>query len=85
MTILPSCCMTMKSSLHSLDPEDYTLDVKFGIVIFHDVADLTMPILASYTTGAVTHTTLESDFEKEYQLFFKGMNTANGEHVAATL
>jgi len=28
---------------------------------------------------------LASDFEKEYQLFFKGVNTANGEHVAVTL
>lgn len=69
----------------TVDPENYTLDAKFGTVIFNDVADLTMPILASYTTGAVTHTTLASDFEKEYQLFFKGVNTANGEHVAVTL
>ena len=68
-----------------VNPEDYTLDDKFGTVIFNDVADLTMPILASYTTGAVTNTTLASDFEKEYQLFFKGINTANGEHVAVTL
>ncbi|MEG0346596.1 MAG: hypothetical protein RR605_00945 [Acinetobacter sp.] len=69
----------------TVDPSGFTLDAKFGTVIFHDVADLTMPILASYTTGAVTHTTLASDFEKEYQLFFKGVNTANGEHVAVTL
>lgn len=69
----------------TVDPESYTLDAKFGTVIFHDVADLTMPILASYETGAVTRTTLASDFEKEYQLFFKGINTANGEHVAVTL
>lgn len=69
----------------TVDPSGFTLDAKFGTVIFHDVADLTMPILASYITGAVTHTTLASDFEKEYQLFFKGVNTANGEHVAVTL
>ena len=69
----------------TVEPENYTLDAKFGTVIFHDVADLTMPILASYTTGAVTHTTFASDFEKEYQLFFKGINTANGDNVAVTL
>jgi len=69
----------------TLTDDQYTLDVKFGTVIFNDVADLVMPILASYTTGAVTNTTLASDFEKEYELFFKGINTANGEHVAVTL
>jgi len=69
----------------TLTDDQYTLDAKFGTVIFNDVADLTMPILASYTTGEVTNTTLASDFEKEYELFFKGINTANGEHVAVTL
>src|SRR5690606_37286183 len=69
----------------TIDSENYTLDAKFGTVIFNDVADLTMPILASYTTGAVTNTTLASDFEKEYELFFKGVNTASGEDVAVTL
>ncbi len=69
----------------TVNAEDYTLDAKFGTVIFHNVADLTMPLLATYTTGEVIHTTLASDFEKEYQLFFKGVNTANNDHVAVTL
>lgn len=69
----------------TITDDQYNLDAKFGTVIFNDVTDLTMPILASYTTGAVTNTTLASDFEKEYKLFFKGINTANNEHVAVTL
>ena len=69
----------------TVDPEDYTLDAKFGTVIFNDVSDLTMPILATYTTGAVTNTTFASDFNTEYKLFFKGVNTASGDSVAVTL
>lgn len=69
----------------TVDPSQYTLDSKFGTVIFHDVTDLTMPILASYTTGAVTHTTLANNFNEEYELFFKGINTANNKHMAVRL
>ena len=69
----------------TVSSDDYTLDAKFGTVTFKDVSDLTMPLLASYTTGAVTHTTLAADFETEYELFFKGINTANGEHMAVRL
>lgn len=69
----------------TVDPSKYTLDSKFGTVIFHDVADLTMPILAGYTTGAVTHTTLANNFNEEYELFFKGINTANNKHMAVRL
>ena len=65
--------------------DDYVLDAVFGTVIFTDVTGYTMPLKATYTTGAVTNTTLASDFEKEYQLFFKGVNTANGKKVALTL
>ena len=57
----------------------------FGTVIFNDVTGLTDPILATYTTGAVTHTSLASDFEKEYELFFKGINTATGDSMAVRL
>jgi len=63
----------------------YTLDAKFGTVIFKDIAGLTMPILATYTTGEVTQTTLANDFNKEYELFFKGINTASGENIAVRL
>ncbi|MFW1807592.1 hypothetical protein ACG9Z8_06340 [Acinetobacter ursingii] len=63
----------------------YTVDAKFGTVVFKDIAGLTMPILATYTTGAVTQTTLANDFNKEYELFFKGINTANGDNIAVRL
>ncbi|WP_180158854.1 hypothetical protein [Acinetobacter sp. YH01026] len=69
----------------TLTSEQYTVDAKFGTVVFHDVNELAMPILATYTTGAVTHTTLASDFETEYELFFKGINTATSEHMAVRL
>lgn len=80
--------VTFKDSTASpvtIDPSDYTLDAKFGTVIFNDVSSLTMPILMTATTGAVSQTTLASDFEKEYALFFKGINTANGADVAVNL
>lgn len=64
---------------------NYTLDAKFGTVIFKEVTGLTMPILATYTTGAATQTTLANDFNKEYELFFKGINTANGDNIAVRL
>lgn len=69
----------------TIDPSKYTLDAVFGTVAFNDVAGITSPVLATYTTGAVTHTTIASDFTSEYQLFFKGINTATGENVALTL
>ncbi|WP_336148927.1 hypothetical protein [Acinetobacter radioresistens] len=69
----------------TVDPSKYKVDEVFGTVIFHDVADLTMPILASYKTGAVTHTSLADDFDEEYELFFKGINTTNGKHMAIRL
>lgn len=69
----------------TIDPSKYTLDAVFGTVIFNDVAGLEMPIKATYTTGAVTHTTLASDFTSEYKLFFKGINTITNEKVAVTL
>ncbi len=69
----------------TVDPAKYTLDAKFGTVVFNDVAGLAMPLVATYTTGAVTHTTLAADFETEYELFFKGINTATNEHMAVRL
>lgn len=69
----------------TVDPSKYTLDAKFGTVIFNDITDLTMPLKASYTTGAVTQTTIASDLEEEYELFFKGYNKATKTHVAVRL
>jgi hypothetical protein len=69
----------------TIDPSKYTLDPVFGTVVFNDLTGVTTPVKATYTTGAVTHTTLATDFEKEYELFFKGINTANGKHMAVRL
>lgn len=67
----------------AIPKEKYTLDAVFGTVKFKEA--IASPVTATFTTGAVTHTTLASDFGSEYQLFFKGVNTANGDNVAVTL
>lgn len=69
----------------TVDASIYTLDAKFGTVIFNDITGLTMPLKASYTTGAVTHTTIATDLEEEYELFFKGINKATKKHMAVRL
>ena len=76
---------TFKAGAETIDASKYTLDAKFGTVTFNDVTGLTQPVLATYTTGAVTNTTFASDFNTEYKLFFKGVNTASGDSVACTL
>ncbi len=68
----------------TVDPYKYTLDAKFGTVIFNDVSGLTMPLEATYTTGAVTQTTIVTDLE-EYEMFFKGHNKATKTLVAVRL
>ncbi|MCH7393771.1 hypothetical protein MMP66_05685 [Acinetobacter dispersus] len=69
----------------TVDPAKFTLDPKFGTVIFNDVTGLTMPLKATYTTGAVTRTTIATDLEEEYELFFKGINKATKKHMAVRL
>ena len=75
--------VTFKAGSTAVDADKYTLDAVFGTVKFNEA--VTEPVTASYTTGAVSHTTIASDFNKEYELFFKGINTANGEHMAVRL
>lgn len=77
--------VSFKAGAATIATDKYVLDPVFGTVIFNDVTGLTDPILATYTTGAVTHTSLASDFEKEYELFFKGINTATGDSMAVRL
>lgn len=67
----------------AINGDKYTVDLIFGTVKFKE--DIVTPVIAKYTTGAVVHTTLASNFSDEYQLFFKGINTANGDNVAVTL
>lgn len=67
----------------TIPTDKYTEDLIFGTVKFKE--NISTPVIAKYTTGAVVHTTLASNFSDEYQLFFKGINTANGDNVAVTL
>ena len=67
----------------AIDKSKYDLDAVFGTVIFKET--IAEPVTATYTTGAVTHTTIASDFNKEYELFFKGINTATGDNMAVRL
>ena len=75
--------VTFSSGATAIAADKYTLDAVFGTVIFHEaIAD---SVTASFTTGAVSHTTIASEFNKEYELFFKGINTATGEHMVVRL
>ena len=67
----------------AVDKSKYDLDAVFGTVIFKEA--IAEPVTATYTTGAVSHTTIASDFNKEYELFFKGINTATGDNMAVRL
>ena len=75
--------VTFKAGSTAVDADKYTLDAVFGAVTFKEA--VAEPVTASYTTGTVSHPTIASDFNKEYELFFKGINTANGEHMAVRL
>ncbi len=75
--------VSFKSGATVIPEEKYILDAVFGTVIFTEA--VTDPVLASYTTGDVKHTTIASSFDKEYELFFKGINTATGENWAVRL
>lgn len=75
--------VVFKSGIEEIDDSKYDLDTVFGTVIFRET--IAEPVTATYTTGAVTHTTIASDFNKEYELFFKGINTATGDNMAVRL
>lgn len=75
--------VTFNAGATPVAKEKYTLDAVFGTVIFNEA--IVEPVTASYTTGAVSSTTIASDFNKEYELFFKGINTATGGHMAVNL
>ena len=75
--------VSFKAGSTAIDASKYTLDSTFGTVIFNEV--VAEPVTATYTTGAVKHTTIASDFGKEYELFFKGINTANSDNMAVRL
>ena len=75
--------VSFKTGSTTIASDKYTLDAVFGTVTFNElIAD---PVTANFTTGAVSHTTIASEFNKEYELFFKGINTATGENIAVRL
>lgn len=75
--------VAFKSGATPVDTDKYAIDTIFGTVSFNEA--ITEPVTATYTTGAVSHTTIASDFGKEYELFFKGINTATGDNMAVRL
>ncbi|RYL22110.1 hypothetical protein [Acinetobacter piscicola] len=75
--------VTFNAGATPVAKEKYTLDAVFGTVIFHEA--IVEPLTASYTTGVVSNITIASDFGKEYELFFKGINTATGSYMAVSL
>ena len=75
--------VSFKTGSTTIAADKYTLDAVFGTITFNElIAD---PVTASFTTGKVSHTTIASEFNKEYELFFKGINTATGENIAVRL
>ncbi|MDH1706226.1 hypothetical protein [Acinetobacter johnsonii] len=61
-----------------IEPTKYKLDADYGTIEFLD--DLPKVVLG-YTTGAVTHTTIASDFGAEYALFFEGIDKISKQKV----
>ena len=62
----------------AIDASKYKVDAAFGTITFlEDVPAVTV----GYITGAVTHTTIASDFGKEYALYFEGINKVTGDKV----
>jgi hypothetical protein len=75
--------VTFKTGSTDIDTSKYKLDSVFGTVTFKEA--IAGPVTAAYTTGVVSHTTIASDFNKEYELFFKGINTATSDNMAVRL
>ncbi|WP_335969820.1 hypothetical protein [Acinetobacter bereziniae] len=75
--------VSFKTGSTIIATDKYKLDPVFGTVIFNEA--IVDPVTASFTTGVVSHTTIASNFNKEYELFFKGLNVATGERVAVRL
>lgn len=66
----------------AIENTKYKVDAVYGTITFlEDIPEAKV----TYTTGAVTHTTIASDFGKEYALFFEGVNKITGEKVFLSL
>lgn len=62
----------------AIEQSKYKLDAAFGTIVF---SEDTPSVTVGYTTGAVTHTTIASDFGKEYALYFEGINKITKDKV----
>lgn len=69
----------------TVDPAKYELDAPFGTVKFLDVTGLTMPLTYSATAGTASATTIGTDADKEYMMYFKGINKTTHKKVAMEL
>lgn len=69
----------------TVDADDYALDAAFGSVTMKSVAGYTLPLIASYTSGAATAVTFMTDDTQLYALRFNGINTVNGKKVLVEL
>jgi hypothetical protein len=71
-----------ESSAVAIESTKYKLDAVYGTIEFFE--DLPK-VVVGYKTGAVTHTTIASDFGKEYALFFEGIDKISKEKVFLAL
>lgn len=69
----------------TVDTSKYELDAPFGTIKFIDVTGLTMPLTLSATSGTATATTIGTDLDREYMLYFKGINKRDHKKVALEL
>lgn len=69
----------------TIDPSKYKVDAAFGIVVFSDVAGLTMPLKADFTAGTAEVVTINDKDSQEYELTFRGINTVNNDKVEVKL
>ena len=65
-----------------IESTKYKLDAVYGTIEFLD--DLPKVVIG-YTAGAVTHTTIASDFGAEYALFFEGIDKISKDKVFLAL
>lgn len=75
--------VAVKDDADAVVPEGkYKVDAEYGTITFLDALP---EVKVTYTTGAVTHTTIASDFGAEYALFFEGIDKISKQKVFLAL
>ena len=75
--------VAIKDDADAVVPEaKYKVDAEYGTITFLDALPTAK---VTYTTGAVTHTTIASDFGAEYALFFEGIDKISKQKVFLAL